>query len=256
MPNEEQYWMGHRNRLRDKARAVGIEEMRAYEIVELILFQTDLRADMTDQARALIERFGSIRALLAASRDEILSVKGVKPQAADWIMRTGELMRCFLAVDAASQMRIWRVRDLIAYVASFWRDVPAPQTWMLYTDYENRLLMRSVLCESLGWADPMIAQQILREVLALQARSVFLVCFAGAEPLELTAEEREYLKSLAITLRGVHVDLLDCLLVGEAGFHSMNQAGEMADVRALSEDLQLHERYTEEDAEWRESPDF
>jgi hypothetical protein len=127
---------------------------------------------------------------------------------------------------------------------------------MLYTDYDDRLLMRSVLCDSLGWADPMIAQQILREALALQARRAFLVCFAGPEPLRLTPEEREYLNSLAVTLRAVQVELLDVLLVGEAGFHSLNQAREMDDVRAVCDDLRLHERYKEEDASWRESPDL
>ena len=257
MPNDaEQYWLGHRARLRDKARTVGIEALRPYEIVELILYQSDLRADMAGLARALIGRFGTIEAVLSAPRDQLMAVSGMKRQAADWILRTGELTRRFAEASVAPQLRIWRARDLIRFVSPGWRDVPAPQTWMLYTDYEDRLLMRSVLCDSLGWADPMIAQQILREALALQARRAFLVCFAGPEPLQLTPEEREFLNSLAVTLRAVRVELLDVLLVGEAGFHSLNQAREMDDVRAVCDDLRLHERYTEEDASWRESPDL
>ncbi|MBR0368111.1 MAG: hypothetical protein IJH86_06935 [Clostridia bacterium] len=257
MPNDaEQYWLGHRARLREKARTVGIEALHPYEIVELILYQSDLRADMAEQARALIGRFGTIGAVLSAPRDALLAVPGMKRQAADWIIRTGELTRRFAAATAAPQLRIWRAKDLIGFVSSVWRDVPAPQTWMLYTDYDDRLLMRSVLCDSLGWADSMIAQQILREALALQARRAFLVCFTGPEPLRLTPEEREFLNSLAVTLQAVRVELLDVLLVGESGFHSLNQAHEMDDVRAICENLRLHERYTEEDASWRESPDL
>ena len=248
MPNDaEQYWLGHRARLRDKARTVGIEALRPYEIVELILYQSDLRADMAELARALIGRFGTIGAILSAPRDELMAVTGMKRQAADWIIRTGELTRRFAVASAAPQLRIWRARDLIGFVSPVWRDVPAPQTWMLYTDYDDRLLMRSVLCDSLGWADPMIAQQILREALALQARRAFLVCFTGVEPLELTAEEHEFLGRLADTLRAVGVELLDCLLVGEAGFLSLNQSGQMDAVRAACEEPWLHERYIRED---------
>lgn len=247
MPSDsDQYWLGHRARLRDKARAVGVEALRPYEIVELILYQSDLRADMTDLARALIGRFGTIRAVLSASREELMAVKGMKRQAADWIMRTGELTRRFVAAAEAELPRIWRVRDLMDFVAPVWRDVPAPQTWMLYADYEDRLLMRSVLCDSLAWADPMIAQEVLREALALQARRAFLVCFTGTEPLELTEGEHAFLHSLSVTLRAVGVELLDCLLVGEPGMLSMNKSGHMEAMRQDCESPWLHERYTEE----------
>ena len=83
MLNDDPSWLGHRVRLRDKARAVGIEELRAHEIAELILYQADPRADMTALSRALVDHFGSIRALLAASRDELMAVKGMTRLSAD-----------------------------------------------------------------------------------------------------------------------------------------------------------------------------
>lgn len=255
MPKDDPYWVGHRTRLRDKARAVGIEELRPYEIVELMLYPSEPRADMTDLARALVERFGSIGALLSASRDELMGVRGMTRPAADWIMRTAELTRHFLAADAMPQPRIWCVANLIRYIAPIWRQVPAPQTWMLYADYEDRLLMRSVLCDSLGWADPMIARQVLSEAMSLQARRAFLVCFTGVEPLALTDYEHVFLGRLADTLDAAGVSLMDCLLVGEAGFLSLNQSGQMDDVRQRSRKPWLHERYVEEDGPWTESPD-
>lgn len=256
MPSDaEKYWLGHRSRLRDKARTAGMEALRPYEVAELILYQSDLRADMTGLARALINRFGTIQALLSASREELMAVPGMKRPAADWIVRTGELTRRFTRTGAADLLRIWRVRDLVGFIEPLWREVPAPQTWMLYTDYEDRLLMRSVLCESLGWADPMIAQQVLREALSLGARRAFLVGFTGPEPLQLTDYEHEFLGRLAETLSAVNVELLDCLLVGEAGLCSLNQSGQMDGMRAASRNLSLHERYLEEEEPCKESPD-
>lgn len=254
MPTDpNQYWLGHRARLREKARAVGIEALRPYEVVELLLYQSDLRADMLDLSRALIARFGTLRALLSASRDELMSVPGMVRPAADWILRTGNLIRRFNTADRAAYPLIFRVRDLIGYVAPLWRDVPAPQTWMLYTDYENRLLMRSVLCDSLGWADPMIARQVLRESLSIQASHAYLICFTGVEPLRLTRDEHDFLLSMALMLESAHIELLDCLMVGEAGFLSLNQSHQMDGVRRACKRPQLHERYLEEELPCAES---
>ena len=164
-------------------------------------------------------------------------------------------MRRFVDVDNVQQPRIWRVQDLIGAIAPIWREVSPPQTWMLYTDYEDRLMLRSVLCESLGWADALIARQVLSEAMSLGARRAFLVCFTGVEPLELADYEHEFLGSLANTLQAAGVELLDCLLVGEAGFLSLNQSGQMEDVRQSSARPWLHERYMEEDGPWTESPD-
>lgn len=253
--NTEHAWLGHRTRLRDKARTIGLESLRPYEVVELILYQSDLRADMEGLARALVEHFGSIGAVFSASQSELMAVPGMRRGAADWIMRTGMLTRHFTDAEHQKTTRIVRLTDLIRYIAPLWRDVPAPQTWMLYTDFQNRLLMRSLLCDSLAWADPAIARQILQDAMSINARRAFLICFTGPEPLALTDEERTYLHSLAVTLGVVGVDLLDCLLVGEAGFHSMNQAHEMEETRLVCNHPWLHERYLEEDEACTELPD-
>lgn len=248
MPDGEQYWLGHRERLREKARRVGIEALRPYEIVELILFQADPRADMSKLARALTVRFGTLKGLLSADMDQLMAVEGMSRNAANWIMRTGELLRQFLSFDGDTTLRIWRSRDLIDYIAPCRQEVRAPQTWMLYTDRDDRLMMCSVLCESLGWADAMIAQQILREAMSLKARCAYLVCFVGTAPMELTAHERAFLESLSITLRAVAVELVDVLMVGEMGFHSLNQAGEMDELRLAGMNQRMREEQSSDGA--------
>ena len=244
---EEGFWTGHRGRLRNRARSEGVENLRPHEVIELLLYQGMPRTDMQKAARALIDRFGTVQGVLLTEREELLSVKGMTSQAAEWVMRTGNLLRVFEAADQLPMLRIWRVKDLIRYLAPIWPTVKPPQTWMLYTDYEDRLLMQSVLCDSLYWADPMMALEILREAMSLQASHAFIVCFAGVEPLELMESEREFFGQLSETLRAVGVELLDCMMVGEAGYFSLNQSGGMDDIRQRGAQPWLHERYIRED---------
>ena len=256
MSGEDRYWLGHRARLREKARNVGIEKLRPYEIVELMLYPADPRSDMAQLARALMDRFGSIRALLSAPREALMSVEGMYRRAADWILRTGEMMRCFQEAEQTVYYRISHVKDLMGYIEVNRWQVTAPQTWMLYADQSERLMMCSVLCESLGWADPAVAMDILRESMALQARRAFLVCFTGSEPPALEAHEASFLGQLAVTLHAAGVELMDCLLVSDTASCSLNRSGQMDNVRKISGNPWLHERYVKEDAPCAESPDL
>ena len=68
---------GHRARLRERFLKDEGAAMADYELLELALFQAQPRADTKPMAKALLKRFGSIGAVLAASATELTSIKGV-----------------------------------------------------------------------------------------------------------------------------------------------------------------------------------
>lgn len=240
---EKEYWLGHRERLRKRAEEDGFEALKPHEMIELVLFYAVPRVDMTETARALYNRLGSIGAVFGATREALMEVPGVNENIADWIMLTGELVRAYSAVDRRRLPRLWRFRDVMAFLSPIWRRVPAPCCWMVYTDYDNRLMTWTEIADSLHWADALVTREIVREVMALQARHAFLVMFTGIEPQALEPYEDDYLVLLGRTLRAIDVELMDCVMVGESGFFSMNRAGRFDRVRMESENPGLHERY-------------
>ena len=122
----------------------------------------------------------------------------------------------------------------------------APECWMLYMDFDNRLLTQTVLCKSLLWWEAEYVRQSIREALAVHARYAILVEFKGTQALEMENEEKEQLLQFSRALRGVEVELLDNILAGESGYASMNAKRQMDQIRNESFDLALHERYAEE----------
>jgi DNA repair protein RadC len=54
--------LGHRERLRDRAKAGGLMALPDYELLELYLFRTFTRGDVKPIAKALLTRFGSFGA--------------------------------------------------------------------------------------------------------------------------------------------------------------------------------------------------
>ena len=242
MPDREP-WEGHRDRLRRRATQEGFDALRENQLIELLLCYAVPRVDVSGVSKALTDRFGAVTRVLAADREALMSVPGMTRAMADWLLMTGELLHAYERVDPMSPPRIWRFVDVSKLLYPLWPKVPAPQSWMLYTDFEGRLLMQSVLCDSLAWADPQIAIQIVQEAMCIQAKNAILVLFAGTEPLELEKWELDYLLALSRTLRAIGVELLDCVLTGDQGMVSLCCEGKLQKLFEETDRLELHENY-------------
>jgi len=85
---------GHRRRLAYKALSDNM--LPDHEIIELIICNACPRRNLNGCAHKLLEKFGSVSAVMCAERDELLSVDGVGESIADYIVC---LHRC---LDGAS----------------------------------------------------------------------------------------------------------------------------------------------------------
>src|SRR5580765_7237497 len=72
------HYVGHRQRLRDRFIAGGPDALPDYELLELLLFLAIPQRDTKPLAKALIAKFGSFADVIAAKRDRLLEVEGVK----------------------------------------------------------------------------------------------------------------------------------------------------------------------------------
>ena len=67
---------GHRERLRERARGT-LEGLPDYELLELFLFRSIPQRDVKPLAKALLARFGSLSAMLAAETEALMRVSAV-----------------------------------------------------------------------------------------------------------------------------------------------------------------------------------
>ena len=74
---EGPHYHGHRRRLRERFLKSGLAGFAEHEIIELLLTLAIPRSDVKQPAKALLERFGSLRGVLDAPPAELRSVDGV-----------------------------------------------------------------------------------------------------------------------------------------------------------------------------------
>ena len=77
MGKDRPRYHGHRERLRRRLLDKGADSLADYEILEFLLFSAKARGDTKPLAKALIDRFGGLAGVLAASPGELAKVGGV-----------------------------------------------------------------------------------------------------------------------------------------------------------------------------------
>lgn len=76
---------GHRRRVIKKVFENGIETLLEHEFLELCLFAVYKRCDTNPIAHALLEKFGDLESVCNASEQELMTVDGIGPAAAEYI---------------------------------------------------------------------------------------------------------------------------------------------------------------------------
>ncbi len=87
---------GHRSRLREAFMENGIEGMADHQVLELLLTYALPRVDVNPLAHRLLDRFGSLTAVLSARPDQLQQIQGMGASAAVFLSLLGQVDRRML----------------------------------------------------------------------------------------------------------------------------------------------------------------
>ena len=71
---------GHRQRLRDRFLAAGLNGFQDYEVIELLLTLGTPRKDCKDAAKEALTKFKTLQAVIEASPSELCEVRDIGPK--------------------------------------------------------------------------------------------------------------------------------------------------------------------------------
>lgn len=236
-------WEGHRQRLRQRMEREGWDALRSQETVELVLNYAVPRQNMSNVARALMARFGSVGGVFSAERERLLTVEGVTDTLAEWIDITGELMRAYYDLHADGDLRLSNFQEMLAFLRPRLSDAAFPGLWAVYADFEFNLITYSDFGAPDDCWGAAVARRVMVEAVDSGARYVYMVRFTGDADLALPEAELSRLEAIAATLFAVDVDLVDCVLCDGRDFASLRLSGRLGAGQDSARMIALHESY-------------
>ena len=216
-------WEGHRRRLRQRSQREGWDALRPHEMVELVLNYAVPRQNLSDVARALVEHFGSVGGVFAASRERLAAVEGMTSALIEWVALTGELMRAYYDLHAETDIRLSCWQEMLAFLRPRLGEAARPGLWAIYADFDFNLITFSDL--PVDGDAAVAARRMLVEAIAAGARYVYLVRFAESGAPGPDAQALSRIEAVAETLRAADIDLVDCVRVDGADVRSLRVEG-------------------------------
>ncbi len=214
---------GHRQRLKARFLAEGIDSFQPHEILELILFYGVPRVDTNEIAHHLIERFGSLAEVMDAPYEELLQVKGVTESAAALLKLLPQAARIYLTERHGGQEILNTPAKLGEYFVNRFVGETSELVYLLCLDSS----LNAISCTKITEGGVSGATVAIREIvsLALRHNSAWVV-LAHNHPRGLAAPSNEDViatRTIKKALAYLGVTLVDHIIVSGKEYCSIQE---------------------------------
>jgi DNA repair protein RadC len=216
---------GHRGRMRDRLLDRGPDGLADYEVLEMLLFFAFKTGDTKPLAKALINRYGSFAAVLAAPQQELMDTRGLGPHsvAAIKLVQTAALRLARAEVIDQPLLNNWD--RLMDYLTAALAREKIEQFRILFLDTRNRLIADEAQARGTVNHTPVYPREVVKRALEIHATALILVHnHPSGDPtpsradIEMTAEVKAAAAVLGIVLH-------DHLILGNGRWTSFRREG-------------------------------
>ncbi|MDD4126043.1 MAG: JAB domain-containing protein [Eubacteriales bacterium] len=129
----------HRQRLKERYLQGGLDLLEPHVTLELLLGYSIPRKDTNPCAHALIKKFGTLRGVLDAGTEELVSVKGITEHSAVLIRLCGDLSRRYALEEPKYNVYFRTVKDAAEFIIPVFRDQEVEAVWLFCLSGNMRL---------------------------------------------------------------------------------------------------------------------
>ena len=216
---------GHRERLKQRFLAEGLDNFSDVQVLELLLFYGIPQKDTNPIAHELLDHFGSLSRVLEADVEELKKVNGIKDHAAVLLALVIELCR-YYQVNCAQQTEILPTLEACGrYLVPRFFGRTKETVFLLCLDAKCKVLCCKELGEGSVNTAPISVRKVVETALAANASTVIL---AHNHPSGIAVPSNEDLQTtrrIAAALNAVEIHLADHIVVAEGDYVSMVQSG-------------------------------
>lgn len=216
---------GHRQRLRDRLLAGGVDALADYELLELLLFYAVPRRDTKQTAKQLLNDFGSVAGVLAAPVGSLTRYAHIKENAA-----------VLLKAVAAAGVRAAReqVRDqpimgswdkVLAYCRAAMAHEQIEQFRLLFLDSKNRLIADEPQQHGTVNHTPVYPREVVKRALELGATAIIMVHNHPSGDPSPSKADIEMTRTVSDVAGKLGIAVHDHIIIAKSGHASLRSMG-------------------------------
>jgi len=195
------------------------------ELLATFLHGCRSRGAAHELARSLLHRFGGLRALLNADRDELRAEAQIGPATAATICALPSLARRYFEASLPTGVAIRSPADTEAYLQARIRHLGHELFCCLYLDNRHRVLRFDEMFRGTIDGTSVYPREVVKEALATNAAAVILAHNHPSGVAEPSQADERITKRLKSALELVDIRLLDHLIIGDGEITSMASRG-------------------------------
>jgi DNA repair protein RadC len=215
---------GHRERLRERfLNAPGA--VPDYEVLELLLFAANARGDTKPLAKALLRRFKTLSAVLAADAVALSGVDGCGPAAIAIIKATREAGLRMLRAEVKDQPVVSSWQALLDYLQASMAENPTEQFRILFLDNKNRVIGDEEQQRGTVNHTPVYPREVVKRALELHATALILVHNHPSGDPKPSRADIDMTRAVRDAPKAVDITLHDHIVVGRGQHASFRALG-------------------------------
>ena len=215
----------HRERVKARFYAEGMEHFADHQVLEMILFFAIPRKDTNETAHRLLERFGSLSAVFEASKEDLCRVEGIGAHAAFLIKSYPAVAKRYYSDRFSARSHKWSYEGIGRQLVVYFSGKNAEEVYAIFLD--------NALCicgeQSIHTGDINGAGFSMRKLAeACVAHKATYVILAHNHPHGVpiaSPDDLDTTETLKYFLAQMSVYLIDHFIVAEGRFSSIDRDG-------------------------------
>lgn len=215
---------GHRQRLRERFMAEGLDNFTQEQVLELLLFYGIPRIDTNEIAHDLIAHFGSLSQVLDAPVKELMKVPGIGESAAVLLHLISETSRYYQINRMMHEKVLNTMEKCAQYLIPHFVGRRNETVFLLCLDAKCKLLCCREISEGTVNAAGVSVRKVVEAALAVNATSVIMAHNHPSGVAVPSAEDVLTTQRIAEALRTVDIILADHIIVSDDDYVSIRQS--------------------------------
>lgn len=214
MGKEKKYQIGHKKRIQERYASESLENFEPYEVLELVLSITNVRKDTKLLAKAMIDRFGGLSAVMNAPVEDLRTFPEIGLKTATTIKLFKDV-NVYLLRDKITKLHIFTsVNDVKNYLILKYRGYRNEEFRVLYLNSKNILLKDAAVSTGIVSKTLIDFRLIANEILNISATAVIVLHNHPSGDNKPSEQDIVTTQNLKKFLKYLSVRLLDHFIVG------------------------------------------